>query len=55
VADLRPILLLKKNKNPSYKEQKKIYEVDLLVCPKYDGGDIRVIAFIEDYKIQKFL
>ncbi|MBU2563153.1 MAG: hypothetical protein KJ568_01730 [Actinobacteria bacterium] len=30
----------------------KIYEVDPLICPKC-GGDMRVIAFIEDYKIIK--
>ena len=29
---------------------KKIYEVDPLICPKC-GGDMRIIAFIEDYKI----
>ena len=29
---------------------KKIYEVDPLVCPKC-GGDMRIIAFIEDYKV----
>ena len=29
---------------------KKIYEVDPLVCPKC-GGDMRIIAFIDDYKI----
>ena len=31
---------------------KKIYEVDPLICPKC-GGDMRIIAFIEDYKIVK--
>ena len=31
---------------------KKIYEVDPLKCPKY-GGDMRIIAFIEDYKTVK--
>jgi len=31
---------------------KKIYEVDPLVCPRC-GGDMRVIAFIEDYRIVK--
>ena len=30
----------------------KIYEVDPLICPKC-GGDMRIIAFIEDYKIVK--
>jgi len=30
----------------------KIYEVDPLTCPKC-GGKMRVIAFIEDYKIVK--
>jgi len=30
----------------------KIYEVDPLICPKC-GGEMRVIAFIEDYKIVK--
>jgi len=30
----------------------KIYEVDPLICPKC-GGEMRVIAFIEDYKIIK--
>ena len=30
----------------------KIYEVDPLVCPKCQG-EMRVIAFIEDYKIVK--
>ena len=29
---------------------KKIYEVDPLICPKC-GGDMRIIAFIEGYKI----
>ena len=29
---------------------KKIYEVDPLICPKC-GGDMRIIAFMEDYKI----
>jgi len=29
---------------------KKIYEVDPLICPKC-GGDMRIIAFIDDYKI----
>jgi len=31
---------------------KKIYEVDPLVCPKCKG-QMRIIAFIEDYKIVK--
>ena len=31
---------------------KKIYEVDPLVCPKC-GGNMRIIAFIEDYKVVK--
>jgi len=31
---------------------KKIYEVDPLVCPKC-GGQMRIIAFIEDYKMIK--
>ena len=30
----------------------KIYEVDPLVCPRC-GGEMRIIAFIEDYKIVK--
>ena len=30
----------------------KIYEVDPLICPKC-GGEMRIIAFIEDYKIVK--
>ena len=30
----------------------KIYEVDPLTCPKC-GGEMRIIAFIEDYKIVK--
>ena len=30
----------------------KIYEVDPLLCPRC-GGDMRIIAFIEDYKIVK--
>ena len=30
----------------------KIYEVDPLTCSKF-GGEIRIIAFIEDYKIVK--
>ena len=30
----------------------KIYEVDSLICPRC-GGDMRIIAFIEDYKIVK--
>jgi len=30
----------------------KIYEVDPLICPKC-GGDMKVIAFIEDYRIVK--
>lgn len=29
---------------------KKIYEVDPLICSKC-GGDMRIIAFIEDYKV----
>ena len=29
---------------------KKIYEVDPLICPKC-GGQMRIIAFIEDYKV----
>ena len=31
---------------------KKIYEVDPLICPKC-GGQMRIIAFIEDYKVIK--
>lgn len=31
---------------------KKIYEVDSLICPKC-GGHMRIIAFIEDYKVIK--
>ncbi|MDP3012347.1 MAG: hypothetical protein Q8N27_06470 [Candidatus Hydromicrobium sp.] len=31
---------------------KKIYEVDPLTCPKC-GIDMRIIAFIEDYKVIK--
>ncbi|MBM3712683.1 MAG: IS91 family transposase, partial [Actinobacteria bacterium] len=31
---------------------KKIYEVDPLTCPKC-GGSMRIIAFIEDYKVIK--
>jgi hypothetical protein len=31
---------------------KKIYEVDPLLCPKYKGS-MRIIAFIEDYKVVK--
>ena len=31
---------------------KKIYEVGPLNCPKC-GGDMRIIAFIEDYKVIK--
>lgn len=31
---------------------KKIYEVDPLICPKC-GGSMRIIAFIEDYKVIK--
>jgi len=31
---------------------KKIYEVDPLVCPKC-GGRMRIVAFIEDYKVIK--
>ena len=31
---------------------KKIYEVDPLICPKC-GGNMRIIAFIEDYKVVK--
>ena len=30
----------------------KICEVDPLTCPRF-GGDMRIIAFIEDYKIVK--
>ncbi|MBC8390483.1 MAG: transposase, partial [Actinobacteria bacterium] len=30
----------------------KIYEVDPLLCPKC-GGEMRIIAFIEDYKVVK--
>ena len=29
---------------------KKIYEIDPLICPKC-GGNMRIIAFIEDYKV----
>ena len=29
---------------------KKIYEVDPLICPKC-GGQMRIIAFVEDYKV----
>ncbi|MHB8280872.1 MAG: hypothetical protein ACYDIA_25010 [Candidatus Humimicrobiaceae bacterium] len=29
---------------------KKIYEVDPLICPKC-GGQMRIIAFIEDYNV----
>jgi len=29
---------------------RKIYEVDSLICPRC-GGDMRIIAFIEDYKV----
>ena len=31
---------------------KKIYEVDPLICPKC-GANMRIIAFIEDYKVLK--
>ncbi|GAH18810.1 unnamed protein product, partial [marine sediment metagenome] len=31
---------------------RKIYEVDPLICPRC-GGDMRIIAFIEDYKVVK--
>ena len=31
---------------------KKIYEVDPLICPKC-GGQMRIIAFIEDYRVVK--
>lgn len=31
---------------------RKIYEVDPMICPKC-GGDVRIIAFIEEYKIVK--
>jgi hypothetical protein len=31
---------------------KKIYEVDPLICPRC-GGNMRIIAFIEDYKVVK--
>ena len=31
---------------------KKIYEVDPLICPVC-GGNMRIIAFIEDYKVVK--
>ena len=30
----------------------KIYEVDHLICPMC-GGDMRIITFIEDFKIVK--
>jgi hypothetical protein len=30
----------------------KIYEVDPLICPKC-GGEMRIIAFIEDYRVIK--
>ena len=42
-----------KNLNRSWARLiKKIYEVDPLLCPKC-GGDMRIIAFIDDYKIVK--
>jgi len=31
---------------------KKVYEVDPLICPIW-GGQMRIIAFIEDYRIVK--
>ena len=31
---------------------KKIYEVDPLICPRC-GGNMRIIAFIEDYRVVK--
>ena len=30
----------------------KIYEVDPLICPRF-GGDMRIIAPVEDYKVVK--
>ena len=30
----------------------KIYNIDLLICPKC-GGDMMIVAFIEDYKVVK--
>ena len=35
-----------------YPSRKIIIEVDPLICPRC-GGDMRVIAFIEDYRIVK--
>ena len=31
---------------------RKIYDVEPLICPRC-GGDMRIIAFIEDYKVVK--
>jgi len=38
--------------NPGQDSPKKIYEVNPLTCPRY-GGDMRIIALLEDYKIVK--
>jgi len=38
--------------NPGQDLPKKIYEVNPLTCPRY-GGDMRIIALLEDYKIVK--
>jgi len=37
---------------PRARLMQKIYEVDPLICPEC-GGKMRIIAFIEDYKIVK--
>ncbi len=29
---------------------RKVYEIDPLICPKC-GGQMRIISFIEDYKV----
>jgi len=40
--------------NPLARLIKKIYEVDPLACPKCKG-QMRIIAFIEDYKVKQSL
>ena len=38
--------------NPGQGLPKKIYETDPLICPRC-GGDMRIIALLEDYKVVK--
>jgi hypothetical protein len=46
------ICIIRAAANPLARLIKKIYEVDPLMCPKCKG-QMRIIAFIKDYKVFK--